>query len=342
MRRDNNNDPIQENNPLRLGIDNLLEDDSYNLLDDDFEEYNDLHDCSDDLSDRGSAREAIEHEKFANQKRAKLQFVQTLSNANPNAFKNFEKYKNYTKKDFENMQKAKSVKYIVIFFVIIVCLSQFGIVIQEMFKVFNDATSHLPENDYSYYEEQTARKQQAFETAKQNILIAPRFLENGKMLLEIKNNNDTSYTNVNIQAIFHGENDEVAKIVDVYADNLFANGTNFYEVYSFPINYTNVEFLISKDYWDDDEIEINKDDVTAYMVDNVNAFRLTVENNTYEDIDTVEVLVLYYRDNELVDFTKSTVYDLDSREKEEKNIYKSRYTESYDSVRYFVNSIVRD
>ena len=54
-----NDDPIKENNPFRIGLDNLTGDDEINSG----IEYNDLHNCSNDLSDRGSRIEEIAHAK---------------------------------------------------------------------------------------------------------------------------------------------------------------------------------------------------------------------------------------------------------------------------------------
>ena len=59
-----NNDPIQEKKVFRVGLDDLTGNNDVNA-----NEYSDLHNCSNDLSDRGSRLEELAHARYAENKR---------------------------------------------------------------------------------------------------------------------------------------------------------------------------------------------------------------------------------------------------------------------------------
>lgn len=323
--RDNNNDPIQENKKFRFGLDDLIKDDSINGMDD----YSDLHDCSNDLSDRGSIKEEYEHARFAENKR-----------------KNSYNYSyNQGKKQIVLIdKKRKFVIYLLVFFFFILPILQsvLGLVItiadgmiSENMKDYEgsyiDSNIEIS-NDYS-----NENLVSDLETQRENIVVSSKMLPNKELLIETQNTSNYTMLDIRLQIIFYDGADKPIYISDMNISTLFANQKNIQTLYDVPENFERYDFLITQPFKTNRAI-INYNDVDVNMIGEANSnLTFEVTNNTNETLNDVEVAILGYKGDELVAFETRSVWEIKPGKSKEGNIY--LYNKDCDRIEYFVNDI---
>lgn len=312
----NNDDPIQELGSFRLGLDNLTED---NEIDSNYS--NDLHNCSNDLSNEGSIREEIEHAKFARMKKEEL-----LNRNSSN--------KAYSQ-NYDAIKTKKSINTKVILIIVFIVIGIIGEIIEE----FEKSTSFVDtEPDYSVLETTKENKEALFEDSKNNILISATTLLDGRIILDVQNNNIDVFNNVKIQTIFYDRNNKPIQISENNIDTLFENGRHICDIIDAPDAYEGFEFLITQPYIVDG-ININKEDISMNWYENSsNDFEIAITNNSENEIDSMEVVAIYYKNGIITDINTNNIYNIKSGKTVNDNMHNLNYDE-YDSVELIINDM---
>lgn len=324
---ENNNDPIQEKKVFRFGMNHLTGDNSENEYVD-----KDLHNCSNDLSDAGSRIEEFAHRKFAESQRNK-------------SYSTYSSRINTTSTSKGNKLARNIILFI--FFGIPILQAIFGVVIAVITGIFSGMTDvfedlEILEEDSSYYSDYDTESEiivSDFETEKDNIIISAERLANNKMIVKTENQNANMISNVRVQIIFYDAENKPVAISEKNIDVLFPNIVNIQEIYDAPESFSRYDFLVTKPY-DTQRPVVNYEDITVELVsESTSNINLQVTNNTNKEIDSVEIGVIYYSGENVVDYDTRSVYDLKSGASEEENIYKYSTNGEYDRIEYFVNDV---
>lgn len=358
----NNDDPIQDLTPFRIGLDNIAENDEINAK---YSEYkDDLHDCSDDLSNEGSIREEIAHAQFARKKREEM-----LENTDRYALKNA----NTNKKATNSISKTIIIFIIVFLWMVINVMieisSMFGdiskdiinnndlnndlgtyedynnydetdydFVTYEDYNNYDEADTEIIEDDITY-EDQIKNADQDFQNAKNNIFIETTITPEYDMILEIFNNNDKMLSNVKIQLIFYDGEDKPIKICDGFSNALFANGRNIVKIMDMPDMYERFDILISQSYVSD-TIDIDISQLELYATQNEEGdFNIELTNNSEYKLDVVSTALIYYKNNKIIDVEEDSIYDIKSGRTEREEIYNFHYNNDYDRIELIINDV---
>lgn len=232
-----NDDPIKENNPFRIGLDNLTGDDDINSG----IEYSDLHDCSNDLSDRGSRREEIAHARFAEQQRR-------------NQYRNTYYASSNKKVVIAKDRKAVAVYLIVFLFVILPVIEIIGATIFEVMDTVKTSTkesNYTPIYNYNYdYETVAPEFEVETDTIKENVHIEAGKADNGNLMVRLENQSLENMYSVQVQMVFFDAENKPIAVTDLEVYSLYANDIKTIEVYNVP-EYTRYDFLITERYADD-------------------------------------------------------------------------------------------
>lgn len=254
-----NDDPIKENNPFRIGLDNLTGDDDINSG----IEYSDLHDCSNDLSDRGSRREEIEHARFAEQQR-RNQYKNTYSSSST------VNRKVVISKNPQNIIIGIIVAYIafnLIATLIVTFFSGIGTFVsnfgeESRIPDYQYEDNYDYDNDYNYdysYEDSIISSPNVedltdipeytpeVEVTKNNIYVNSGKTANDTLIVKIQNKNSLTYYNSTIQVIFYDAEDKPIEITDVSIYALPANQVKVQEIYNLP-NYSRYDIYFPDRY----------------------------------------------------------------------------------------------
>ncbi len=252
-----NDDPIKENNPFRMGLDNLTGDDDINSG----IEYSDLHNCSNDLSDRGSRREEIAHAKFAEQQRRNQYKNTYYANRQNNK-------KVVIAKNPGNIVVGIFVLYIAIQVIAAIGTGIYGTI--QMFETASNSSNYIPENIYNneiYYDDDAdytyndtslntpyatiPNYTPEVEITKKNINIKAGLSEFGNTLIvQIENKNSLAMYNTITQIIFYDEEDKPIEVYDVSLYELPANKVETQEVFNLP-KYSRFDIYMPDRYDED-------------------------------------------------------------------------------------------
>lgn len=316
----NNDDPIQEVGSFRLGLDNLTEN---NEINSDYSD--DLHNCSNDLSNEGSIREEIEHAKFARMKKEEL--------LNKNS-----SYKSYSQ-NYDAIKTKKSINPTVILSIVLIVIwvmaEPFLTVIDEFSKINSFFNSEPEYSDTEIFKENT---ETLFKDYKNNILINATTIEDNSIILDVQNNNIYTFNNIKIQTIFYDINNKPIQILENDIDTLFGNGRHVCNINDVPENYAKFEFLITQPYIPD-RININKEDITMNWYKNAeNDFEIEISNNSEYEIDSIELVAIYYTNGNIVNININNIYDIKEGKTITDHMYNLNYGE-YDVVELIINDV---
>lgn len=325
--KDNNNDPIQENKAFRFGLDDLTGNDTINSNDD----YSDLHDCSDDLSDRGSRKEEYEHAKFAESKRR-------------NSY-NYS-YSNYGKKQVVLLDKNKKIiTYIIVFFFIILPILQavLGIIITTIgfisSEFVEEVSNEFGSRDYASISSENSSTNLVadLETQRDNIVVASKMLENKELIIETQNTSTYTMLDIKLQIIFYDGENKPIHISDMNISTLFANQKNIQKLYNVPESFERYDFLITQPY-KSERPTVNYNDIALELINDNNSYlTFEVTNNTNENLNDVEIAILGYSGDKLVSLETRSVWEIKLGKSKETNIYVDSTV--CDRIEYFVNDI---
>lgn len=312
----NNDDPIQENSPLRLGVNRLIEDDEYRTYSDD------LHDCSTDLSENGSIKEEKAHADFARMRRE--------ARYNTTTFKS-------TINEFSNKGRKANNAAAIIVFIIFIVISAISSIMEMASDMIYNSSSNI-DYDYGEYEREVENRKNIFEDSKNNILINSTILAD-RIILDIENSNIDTFNNVKIQTVFYDEQNLPVYICEEYINTLFALGRYVCEITDVPTEYEGFNFLITQTYVTDSE-NINYTDLELMAGRNEDDdFEITITNYSARTIGSVEVMAVYYKDGNIVEIASGNIYDLKQSYTKHDTIYNFMEPEAYDDVKFHINDV---
>ena len=314
-----NDDPIQDVSSFRLGLDNLVENKEINS-----EYQNNLHNCSNDLSLKGSIKEEREHAEFARMKKEEL------------LNKKIE-YQRFSRNDGA-IKNKKSVSPITIIIVICFLIASSGAPLIEVIEsIFEEKNSMVYiGQDYIEMENVKERKDTLFKDSKNNILINATTLSDDSIVLDIQNNNIYMFNNIKIQTIFYDINNKPIHISENNMDTFFENGRHVCNINDVPVNYERFDFLITQPYIID-MVNINKEDIVMNWYENSQKdFEIQITNNSAYQLDSIEVVAIYYKEGNIVNINTNNMYGIKSGESATDKIYNWNY-EEYDMVELIIN-----
>lgn len=335
----NNDDPIQDMSPFRMGLDNLTENQEIN------NDYSsDLHNCSNDLSNKGSIREEIAHAEFARKRREEM-----LENTD-----------RYAEKQAQMRRKTKTtfptvfIIFIFIFFSIVVnmlatiipLIGEMGESLLNSDYTYYDSGSYDDyevdtEEEYISYEDEMTMKEQIFEDARNNIHIETTLTEDRYLILDMTNENSNMLKNVMIQVIFYDVEDKPVKICEDYKTTLFANGRTVCRLTSVPDNYERFDILITQPYSYNEDKEISLADFELFVTQNNSGdFDVELKNNSEYKVSTATVAAIYYKEDRVVNIQDTVVLDIRSGGTEFDKINNYQDENSYDRVEFIINDAV--
>lgn len=321
MSYNKNNGPIQDVSHFRLGLDNLTENIEINS-----EYSDDLHNCSNDLSNEGSIREEIEHAKFAKMKKEEL-----LDRNSSN--------KTYSQ-NYDAIKNKKSLSPITIIIVICFLIASSGAPLIEVIEsIFEEKNSMMYiGQDYIEMENIKERKQTLFTDSKNNILINATTLSDDSIVLDIQNNNIYMFNNIKIQTIFYDINNKPIHISENNIDTLFEKGRHVCNINDVPANYERFDFLITQPYILD-TVNINKEDITmSWYKNSQKDFEIQITNNSAYQLDSIEVVAIYYKEGNIVNINTNNIYDIKSGKTVNDSMYNFNYNE-YDLAELIINDM---
>lgn len=318
-----NNDPIQELKPFRWGIDNLTEDDGLNPNYSD-----DLHNCSNDLSEEGSIVEEIEHAEFA--KRKKQERLNNYSN-----------YKYQTKNNYYNIKKYNTP---IVYYFIFIILVSFVVPILSLI-----GTTMREESKSLYFEEETYKDYDR--SSNINEVTVPLNGESeyyididyvkakdGTIVVCVNNENNRIFNYVDVETIFYDENYNIITSQKNYIDTLFVNKSHLFSIYDVPENYATIEFIVTQEY-DYEKININIEDIQSTFCINDQDMDVIIGNNTEELIDRLEFVVIYYKEGHIIGISTHNVYNIYPFNSCTEKIYHYYSYDEYDQIKVHINDI---
>ncbi len=150
----------------------------------------------------------------------------------------------------------------------------------------------------------------------------------GSLVAIIKNGNDEDVS-LEIEAVFY-DADENSLGSDSCILSIYKNQEMACEFYDTPSNYSNYEINITaeENYYINysNQIEITNNDTGEKIV-------VQVTNNAGEELESIVVAVVFYKDGKLVGFSSSYDYNLRDGNKSTFNIYYP-YDKNYDDVSF--------
>ena len=299
-----NNDPIKDYNEVNLKIDRLKEKmEMYVGYD---EQVTDLHDCSNDLSDKGSKKEEYEHAKYAEKIRQKMNINSNNTKTGFDAWSQQKKTSNNT-----------SVIIVIVIFIIFCVFSGIAEIIEEFVSLFENSYDSFYVEDY---DNETNISQ--FQAYTENIETSIITANQNETYVEIYNSNAESYENLKLEAIFYDEYEEVIETKFIYINILLGNNYHYFEIPDAPVNYDSYEINILDNYGEytsiskDDFIVEFKNEYVGYNEDNI-----LLTSNCYEDLNHLEVKAVYSNPNGEISFKSADFYDIDWGDVKQNDIY---------------------
>ncbi len=311
-----NNEPIKEYRPFWNRIN---DDEDFSIRD-----YSptDLHDCSNDLSDRGSRKEEIEHEKFYNKNR------------------NFDEQ--YFQAKYESAWKSSSVQknkknnliwYIIIITIIIINFTPYmlGFLIEYFY-------AEIEKNDEVYIEQEVYEEisDELFETYKSNISLEILRTEDGNNIVKLYNANTRSFSNLNIGIVFYDEFGEILKIEEIYTNILLSRNEHFFEIPGIPEGCKSFNYYIENS--NGNYANISTKNFYVDRKDYDSGSEVTIKNNTKQNLDYAKVVVAYFKEKQLICIKTCYFFDLKSGEEQKEMIYLYDNIEA-DEIRMTLNDI---
>ena len=350
-----NNDPINDYNPRRLKFNKLQE--KFDMQEN---RNSDLHDCSNDLSDKGSRREEYEHSKFAEEMR------------------NQGKYNKKSKKNNLSIILVCLVAIFtlggmflsVLFLPLIVLYIEENNVIEEygLTEVVEKLSEDIDKEPEYIYEEEPQIEN--FIQYIENISFKTLKTNDNKTYIQIFNANNQSFRNLKLKTVFYNEKSEIVTTTNTEISILIGKNNHFFEIIGAPIEYSRCEntiisedsrlsvinkstlclytWLIPYDHWNLDKILKMDDLETDYEYakekikdDYQDIITLINYNGSAKIIDSVEIAIAYINNDILVKLDKYKFYDAGWAEELEKRIelYQASENEKIDKVIVTLNNV---
>ena len=299
------NDPIKDYNEVSLKLDRLKEKmEMYVGYDD---QVTDLHDCSNDLSDRGSRIEEYEHAKYAEKIRQRI---------NGNTKAGFDIWNKVPQK-----KKSKNSSIVTFIVILIIYFVFTGIVeiIGEISSMFGTSYNNSYTDNYIEEEEKYVSQ---FESYAENITTTLLTTKENETYIKIYNDNAESYEDLKIETVFYNEYGEIIQKKSTYVNILLGKNFHYVKVLDAPVVYDKCEINVLDNYGKytsklkDDFIVEYKDNDILYDEETI-----LLTNNCIEDINHLEVVVVYSNSVGEISLRSANFYDLAWGDVEEEKIY---------------------
>lgn len=222
-----NNDPIQEKKVFRVGLDDLTENNDVNTF-----EYNDLHNCSNDLSDRGSRLEEIAHARYAESKRR-------------NSYSSYNSNKTTT-------TASKWITFIILFLFIGIPIIEaiIGVIIAVITETVDNLDNYSDNStDYSYSDIYESEMYPGGVSCGSKITLVDSTMDYTNNVLSVEVENIDDYENLDnykIEVVFYNINDRPIEVIDLQINKLKASEVVTKEVYNVPTDMARYDFIITE------------------------------------------------------------------------------------------------
>ena len=328
-----NNDPIKEYNSLSLKLDRLQEKMEMYVGGD--EPVTDLHDCSNDLSDRGSRIEEYEHARFAEKKREELE---KRYNSYGNSYS-----KSYKAKKTNTSSTNLNGSAAIVVFIIICLIKFFGViatVISEGIQILFEDNSLMEDSYYTYdnydnyddYDDYNTKYNiddsdiKYFESYKENISIKNLTTQENETYIRIDNSNNKSVEDLKIESIFYDENGNVLAKTDTYVNILIDKNTHIIKVLDAPSKYARCVHDIVNEYGKYSDISGDKTVLNlSYSTEETRPTSIILTNYNSEELNYVEVTTAYIKGNEILKLEEYNFFNLENGAQQDKSIRFNEY-----------------
>ena len=248
-----NNDPIKEYNSAAFKLERLRE--KFEMSEEIEEPITDLHDCSNDLSDRGSRLEEFAHANFAEKIRKEAnKYINSKSNKDDVWSQKYVKKSNTTSQYTSNI-----LTYIIIIIIVIILIvnifftltgkifelvkyvveeyiddfdSQYNFNIESYNDNYIESTYEDEESDSYLYNSQKNLKEMEkldFSVHSDKIEVNTIKTLDGKNFIRFYNDNEESFENLQIKLCFYDKNDNLITEDIVPIKVLFGKSEYYYE-----------------------------------------------------------------------------------------------------------------
>lgn len=222
-----NNDPIQEKRVFRVGLDDLTENNDVNA-----NTYSDLHNCSNDLSDRGSRLEEIAHARYAESKRR-------------NSYSSYNSSKTTT-------TASKWITFIILFICIGIPIIEaiVGVIVAVVSESIENLDNYSDNSeDYSYSDTYNEAMYPGGVSCGSKLTLVDSTMDYTNNVLSVEVENIDYYEdldNYKIEVIFYNVNDRPIEVIDLQINKLKANEVVTKEVYNVPTDMARYDFIITE------------------------------------------------------------------------------------------------
>lgn len=179
--------------------------------------------------------------------------------------------------------------------------------------------------DYDDYDTDYDKAEKTFAEQKQNIEVSKNIINiNKELILCIKNNNKASIPNVYIYVVFYDGENNIVGVESTTIEVLIGEAERYITFLKTPKTYERAETFITKEYFGDSIGTILNDKIT-YKVsedENGNLEEIELKNNSDQEIDIVEVSVIYYgADGNILEVDNNYCFDMKKNRTDKINIY---------------------
>lgn len=159
---------------------------------------------------------------------------------------------------------------------------------------------------------------------KQNVEIKSSIGKNKRMNCEIKNNNNESLNNININVIYFDGEDKPIRVEEKLIPAIYPNKSYFCSL-DIPETYENYEryevFINSRYFGKENLIEPDLIEITSKEDLKKGKINVTIKNNAEKKIDNLGYSIIFYdKEGKIVDIYEDGAYELKKTIKEENYI----------------------
>lgn len=246
------------------------------------------------------------------------------------------------KENFNNLENSgklnnynpKNQKYITIIIVIVIIILLVYSFYENNISDFENLENEETEEYLSYEEKENIEKEK-FEEQKSNIKISSQGLDiNKKLILLLENQNTDNISNFSVYVIFYdGENNPV--MVDIENIKILEKDVKHYvTIDKTPENFESYDFLIVKEYFNDNYISYRKDISFETHKDKDNII-IDGKNNSSTEIDNIEFTVIYYDESgKVIGIKEANEYDVGKNKNFSIEVYNLYKKDTYEDIEY--------
>ena len=235
---------------------------------------------------------------------------------NKNVFSKIEKNEESIK---NGMKIDKGSAIFAILIIILVIIVAYSNIKEKNISVFKENNNkEIIENtfeDKNTYEDEiiydSEKAEKDFPSQKENIIISKQLVNiNKELILGIENKNEENLHDLDIYIVFYDGENKICKISRDIIKLLNSNSTAFIKIYETPTTFERYEVFITKEYFNENDIILNKDVQYSHCKEN-GKIKVSVQNNSSKKIDRLQFTVIYFDENDnILDIETIQEYDL--------------------------------